>query len=184
MVKSPKKVGYRSPLEKHPKFVHAIGMITIENASLESMLAELLGATLGIHLEIGRALFFTPKAAIARVDLIENVASASLANHPDVLTKVRAITKRSKAVMGKRHKLIHSIWGVDEFETEEVFSISPLGLDGGEISLETLNDIVRDFRLLVEEAGPLIDEVQLARGLQWQPPQDRVPLPKKHPRRE
>src|SRR5262245_26542167 len=50
---------YRSPLERRPKFVKAIGMISIENSSLEVLLAELLAALLGIHGEFGILVYFT-----------------------------------------------------------------------------------------------------------------------------
>lgn len=44
---------YRSPLEQYPDYVHAIGMISIEHASLETLLGDLLGVLLGIrpHIE-------------------------------------------------------------------------------------------------------------------------------------
>jgi hypothetical protein len=64
MAKKPKNP-HASPLEKHPKIVRAIGMVSIENASMESMLGELLGALLGIHLEIGHTIYFTPSGLLA-----------------------------------------------------------------------------------------------------------------------
>jgi hypothetical protein len=65
-----KRDNYRSPLERRPKFVKAIGMISIENSSLEVLLAELFAALLGIHGEFGILIYFTPKAAIPRLDMI------------------------------------------------------------------------------------------------------------------
>jgi hypothetical protein len=162
MAKRRKKQNYESPLEKHPKYVRAIGMISIENASLESMLGELLGALLGIHLQIGHTLFFTPRASIARLELLSNIANESIGRHPQLLARVRAIIKRSKAAMGKRHDIIHSLWAENEYGNTAVSRISFPHLGGADVSLTVLTDLIRDFRLLVEEVGPLIDEVQEA----------------------
>lgn len=170
MPKPPKKKSYRSPLENHPKYVHAIGMISIENASLESMLGELLGALLGIHLSIGHTLYFTPRAAIPRLELLSNVAAQSIGRHPKLLARVRAIIKRSKAAMGKRHDIIHSLWAETEYgEATGVARISFPEWGGGDVPLTVLNELIRDFRILVEEVGPLINEVQQARGVGFRP---------------
>ena len=45
-------------------------MISIENASLESLLGEMLGALLGIYPSVGHTLYFTPKATLARLDML------------------------------------------------------------------------------------------------------------------
>lgn len=136
-------------------------MISIENASLESMLAELLGALLG-DLRIGHTLYFTPKAAIARLDLLENISVPAIGKYPILLSKVLAIIKRSKAAMGKRHDIIHSLWA--ETDSGDIARISFPKWGGGDIPLVSLTDLVRDFRILVEEVAPLIVEVQQARG--------------------
>lgn len=155
---------YRSPLEKYPKYVRAIGMISIENASLESILGEMLGALLGIHPQIGHTLFFTPKAAIARLDLLENVVELSIAKDATLSKKVRAIIKRSKAAIGKRHEVIHSLWAINELPGPPVARMSFPKWGGADVELQELTDLVRDYRILIEEAGPLIDEVQRVRG--------------------
>jgi len=87
------KRNYRSPMERYPKYVHALGMISIENSSLESCLGELLGIILGIHPHIGHTLYFTPRAAIARLDLIENVINDSIGDDEALSKRVRAVVK-------------------------------------------------------------------------------------------
>jgi hypothetical protein len=175
MPKPPKKKSYRSPLENHPKYVHAIGMISIENASLESLLGELLGALLGIHLHIGHTLYFTPRSAIARLDLLANVAAESIGKHLKLLAKVRAIIKRSKAAIGKRHDIIHSLWAETEYgEDIGVARISFPEWGGVEVPLTALNELIRDFRILIEEVEPLINEVQQARGIGFRPLQNII----------
>lgn len=160
---------YHSPLERRPKFVKAIGMVSIENASLETLLAELLAALLGIHGEFGILIYFTPKAAIARVDMIDNVIEPSVGNH-QVAAKVRAVVKRAKAVIGKRHDVMHALWTLSDDPTESVAQIFLPSWKGGEVKLSALDKLVEDYRSLIEEVGPLIDEVQKARGFGWKAP--------------
>src|SRR5829696_4881838 len=114
MAKSSNPHPYASPLKKRPKFVRAIGMISIENASLESMLGELLGALLGIFPRIGHTLYFTPKAVLARLEMLENVMTEALEHDPKTLAKVAAVVKRSRALMGKRNDIMHSLWAISE----------------------------------------------------------------------
>lgn len=161
---------YRSPLERRPKFVKAIGMISIENSSLEVLLAELLAALLGIHGEYGILLYFTPKAAIPRLDMIANVVKPSLPSHPELATQVLSVVKRSKAAIGKRHDVMHSLWTVADHPAEGVQQIFFPSWNGGEVKLSTLDKLVADYRLLIEEAGPLIDDVRKARGFGWKTP--------------
>src|SRR6266702_1945275 len=155
---------YRSPLEQRPKFVKAIGMISIENSSLEVLLAELLAALLGIHGEFGILIYFTPKAAIPRLDMIANVIEPSLPSRPELAARVRNIVKRSKAAIGKRHDVMHSLWTLADHPAEGVQQIFFPSWNGGEVKLSTLDRLVADYRLLIEEVGPLIDDVQKARG--------------------
>jgi glycerate kinase len=42
--------------------------------------------------------------------------------------------------------------------------------DGGEVKLSALDKLVADYRALIEVTGPLIDDVQKARGFGWKAP--------------
>lgn len=64
---------YQSMLERHPKHVKAIGMITIDLSNLDIMLAQLLGALLNIPAEVADAIYFSPQAAGPRLSIIDNV---------------------------------------------------------------------------------------------------------------
>ncbi|MDH2352159.1 hypothetical protein QCM80_16010 [Bradyrhizobium sp. SSUT112] len=160
---------YRSPLERRPKFVKAIGMISIENSSLEVLLAELLAALLGIHGEFGILIYFTPKAAIPRLDMIDNVTEPSLAGHPELAARIRAIVKRAKAAIGRRHDVMHTLWAFDH-PADGVQQILLPSFKGGEVKLSTLDKLVADYRGLIEETAPLIDDVQKVRGFGWKAP--------------
>lgn len=165
---------YRSPLEQHPDYVHAIGMISIEHASLETLLGDLLGVLLGIHPHIGTTLYFTPKAATARLELIKNIRVMSTVSGTDLVQKVDVIITRSSAVMGKRNDIIHSLWSVnDEEEGVEapVVKITFPKFDGGDVKLQQLKDVVRDYRRLIVDVKELILLVQKARGLELEEPE-------------
>lgn len=161
---------YRSPLERRPKFVKAIGMISVENSSLEVLFAELLAALLGIHGEFGILIYFTPKAAIPRLDMIDNVAEPSLAGHRELAAKVRSVVKRAKAAIGRRHDVMHALWTVADHPDDGVQQIFFPSWNGGEVKLSTLDKLVADYRRLIEEVIPLIDDVQKARGSGWKAP--------------
>jgi hypothetical protein len=161
---------YRSSLERRPKFVKAIGMISIENSSLEVLLAELLSALLGIHGDFGILIYFTPKAAIPRLDMITNVVEPSIGGHPELTAKVRNVVKRAKTAVGKRHDVMHALWTLADHPAEGVQQIFLPSLDAGEVQLSTLDRLVADYRALIEDVGPMITDVQKARGLDWKRP--------------
>src|SRR5258708_30723570 len=102
----------KSSLEQYPEHIIAIGMITIEIGNLEVELGGLLGALLHIQQEIGEIVYLTPRAAIARVAVIENVVNATLTEGTDVYKAIAHIVERAKTVIGKRHGLVHELWGV------------------------------------------------------------------------
>jgi hypothetical protein len=169
--KASKDERYRSSLEKRPKFVTAIGMISVENASLEVLLAELLAALLGIHGDLGILIYFTPRAAIPRLDTIANVLEPSIGGYPTIAAKVRGVIKRAKNAIGKRHAVVHALWTLsDDSYPTQVHQIFFPSWDGGEVKLTTLHRLIDDFRALIDEVGPLIDEVQMARGQGWKRP--------------
>lgn len=92
MSESTESKRYQSPLEGYPEYVKAIGMISIENASLELVLGELLGTLLGVHPHIGHTLYFTPRAAIARLELIENILPLSIATHEQLINELKRLS--------------------------------------------------------------------------------------------
>ena len=116
-------------------------MISIENASLESMLGELLGALLGIFPRIGHTLYFTPKAVLARLEMLENVLTEALEHDPASLAKVAAVVKRSRAIMGKRNDIMHSLWAISEEPGAPAARILFPSWRGGDVPLAELTDI-------------------------------------------
>jgi hypothetical protein len=149
-----------SPLEDCPEHVRAIGMISIENANLEYELADLFSRILQIHPRVGRAIYLTPKSAIARIEIFENASKAVLSPKTDsenlaaaFLEKALCIASRARAVVGKRHEIIHDGWGVDS-QTGNVLRI-PTKRAQAPVPLADLQNLVRDFRLLIYDAARL-----------------------------
>ncbi len=117
-----KRVLFQSTLERHPKHVHAIGMIAIEMGNLDPMLGELLGALLHVDRDMGRIIYQTPRAAMGRIDLLGNVAERAIKD-----PRVTGVIKRAKSVTQKRHEMIHDIWGLDETTSAPRDASNPSG---------------------------------------------------------
>jgi hypothetical protein len=49
-------------------------MITVEMANLEMMIGDLLGVLINRRQDIAHAIYFTPKAVLARIEVVEAVA--------------------------------------------------------------------------------------------------------------
>jgi hypothetical protein len=140
---------YRSILVNHPDYVSALGMITIEVANLEICLGRLLGAILNVEESIGQIIYLTPKSAFGRLEIIENLVSGIMEPGSEGVRHLESITGKAKSILGKRHKLIHALWG----SPNEGVSIYSLPIDdktkAEPVSLTSLNEIIRDIRNLV-----------------------------------
>ena len=154
---------YRSPMEKHSRHVRAIGMITVENSSLESLLADLLAIILKVRGEFGFALYFSPKASSARLDLISNTLPIS---YPDAAhqfrRRIEKIINRSRKVMNKRNHIIHSIWTIDDDTPGRpiVAKISMPDWGGGSIDIQELHDIIKTYRSIIQDLLELFNHLQ------------------------
>jgi hypothetical protein len=182
MAQPPKKLGtFRSVLEDHPRHVNAIGMISIENANLDLMFGVLLARVLGVPAEIGQALYLTPRSAMGRIEMLENVARLAFPIHrtddldpapraalettnvvrqKDV-QRVLALAKRARSIINKRHSIIHDAWGLQQ-DTSEV-ARRPHKPDAIPlvVSLQSLTDIIRDIRAAIDDVR------ELAREFAW-----------------
>ena len=154
-------MSYASKLENHPKLVHAIGMLTVEVAVLETALANLLGAIIDLDANTADALYLTPKAAIARIEILENAANARLMTHNTHLAEVLGLCKRAKAVLGKRHNIIHSRFVVHP-ETSDVYVIELRGktTNHKQIKVADLEKIILETRTLIVEAIQIVAPIQ------------------------
>jgi hypothetical protein len=147
-----------------PAYVHAIGMMVVEMTSLEVMLGDLLAALLGLEHGEAHQIYFTPKAAIARIDVLANLVECDAFNDfPAIRKGTTAIAKRAKALMGKRHDVIHAHWYVS-YDGKMVGRIRP-PFEGEtvadeDVELETLQALVTNIRHLTREARLFSDQIE------------------------
>lgn len=150
-----------SPMVHFPAHLQAIGLISVEISSMEVMLGDLLGALLNLSPDESHLIYFTPRAAIARIDVLVNVAICNTFDaHPVIRAKAVSLAKRAKAVMGKRHDIIHAHWVpladwtmVGRVKAPIDFSEMP-----AEVKLEDLTQLARDVQSLIREVRLFIDE--------------------------
>ena len=141
---------YRSKMEKRSEYVQTLGMILIEFNQLEVMLSRLLGYAISVPYSLADILYFTAKNNIARIEILENIVLHVLENETSEQKKILKIVKRAKAIAGKRHALIHSIWVAN---LKHVYKSSlpqyKTPYKKKEVNIAELTDLIRDIRILV-----------------------------------
>ena len=125
-------MGWHSVLEDHPDYVKAIGMISIENANVEMFFGSLLADILGTTRNVGQAIYWAPKSANPRLEILKataeqvykafeqlpseevlDIAVAAEKQKADTLQRILKLIKRANSVIGRRHAIIHDVWGTD-----------------------------------------------------------------------
>jgi predicted RNA-binding protein YlxR (DUF448 family) len=109
-------------LRKHPKHVALIGMIAIETGNLEIALATLFARMLSVPMRTGRAVYLTPKAAHAQLDILRNAAKAAFDRkvkskelndqYKEALAKVTGIISRAGKANDKRNRIVSRFLGI------------------------------------------------------------------------
>ena len=153
MAKKPKLDDvYISPLVKHPEHVMAIGMISVELANLDGHFSTLLAMLLNVEPKIGQQLYFAPRAATVRIEMVSQVADGLSRRNPAAAKKVKSLTKRARNIVDKRHKYIHDAWGVTS-DGKVVRASLPTWRAKKKhlVPLSELNTVVNDIRMLVKE---------------------------------
>ena len=144
----PLPIPYQSTLERFPEHVKAIGMISIEMANLEIMLAEVLAAALNLPSEVAQAMYFAPQAAMARLSILEAVAEVAIPPAPR--KDVNKFLGTARELIGTRNKHIHNAWAIHK-ETGKVQSSSLPIRKGTEkpIPISDLKHLVTRLRKLI-----------------------------------
>jgi hypothetical protein len=140
----------QSPLEKHPEYVTALGMIAIELANLEFVYSDMLGAILRIGRDTAKALYFTPKSSQARMETLESVIANVLEGSP-LLAPCESFIKRGLRILNKRNAMLHDVWGVSKEDKTEVVRMTFPSGKRTPVKLTTLTDMIRDLRVLADE---------------------------------
>lgn len=151
-------LSYQSMLERHPDHVKAIGMITVEMANLEIMLAQLFGALLNLRPDVADAIYFSPQATGPRIAIVENAVTEMLHDVPDpqVLKDIRRLLKQARDIQGRRNDHVHNAWGLS-VETGEVTS-SKLPIKRERIKavpIGELNQLIKRIRNLLTEVNAI-----------------------------
>jgi hypothetical protein len=121
----------------------------------------LLAAILNVPEDLGHIIYLTPKSAFGRLETFENIVEYLLIEGSKGATHLEAIAKRAKAILGKRHRIIHGCWGITDGEVS-VYD-TPLKDDSKPepFSAEALQKIVSDIRDLVNEIAPTIKAIRI-----------------------
>ena len=107
---------------------------------------------LGVQWPIGDTIFFATNSSIARLEIISRIASIVLITHPEEKKKVDAFVKRAKAVMGKRHDIIHAMWMLAERGTHvERLKLGSFTTGRVKVTLKELEAISQDVARLYSE---------------------------------
>jgi hypothetical protein len=112
MAKDDHRDEMHSPLTESPDYLQAIGLVTVEINSMEALLAFLLSATIKVSPEIGRAIYYAPKGATARVDILEEAAKAAITDNPRLLASVKSVANRAKGIFTARNGVAHDLWAI------------------------------------------------------------------------
>jgi hypothetical protein len=132
---------------------------------------DLFSAIIGVRVRTGRAIYLTPRSAIARIEIFEAAAKAHLEfrdwngneDHQkkmaNAFAKSLSIISRAKSAVGKRHGIIHDQWGLDE-KTRGVMRKSlpaPKKTDGI-VPLSELKSLIKSIRSITTDAISLTVE--------------------------
>ena len=161
---------FHTMLVDHPDFVHEIGMITVEQCNIEYQLADLMGAILRVHNDVAHAIYFTPRAGIARVEVMLNLNNAlhpdpeiDAAKIKDIRKRIRAACERARTLIGRRNELIHAVWGTDPEGKEVHYAALPIKQGAVKrANIVELRDMVDRMRKLISQIRQLEDDVVTA----------------------
>jgi hypothetical protein len=152
----------KSPLVDKPEYLQAIGLVTVEINIMEFMLAAVLGVTIKVSPDIARAIYYAPRAASARVDILADAAVAAITDNPRLLASITSLTKRAKGIFNDRHAVAHDRWVVPAGATT-VHRGSGASLDHRAADLAELGDLVKRARSLTGRCLILLARLTVGR---------------------
>jgi hypothetical protein len=124
-------------------------------ANLEIMLGKLLGALLHISSAAGRLVYLTPHSGFARLAMIENIVKATMVEKSEGHVHLAKLLDRARAIMGKRHNLVHGAWGLppEDHQGEVRWHSLPFMEDkpSRPVPISELSDLIEDIRELSED---------------------------------
>lgn len=172
-------LAWHSVLEDNREYVRAIGMISIESTNVDIFLGRLLSAILNIPPATGQAIYLAPKSATLRVEILEVAAKQTfkptfiditldvqreLNNiNSGILRKINNIISQSRSTIGRRHDVIHVVWGQDKDDmsivakmtTKDIVSKTPPKI----VHINELNKLISDMRNIIDDVRPLMSDL-------------------------
>lgn len=130
----------------------------MEFTTLEIRLGELLGSLLHVDKENGKIIYLTPHTGFGRISIIENLISdgknlyrKGTASHRHLVK----LMKRARALMSKRHEIIHHSWGTASNGRETVVARRSTPFLEKQpfipVAVEDLKRIIADIRNLTND---------------------------------
>jgi hypothetical protein len=148
-------------------------MISVENGNLEHALCGLFSQVCSISVRVGYAIYLTPKSALVRIEILQNAARAMLGSADPAetdeikktrrlaLSKTLKIAMRAKALIGKRHAIIHDSWGVSQDGHVVRFVTPSPNLEPSLVAINDLERLITDFRRVISDTYSLQEELKI-----------------------
>ena len=165
-----KREPYQSAMERHPEMVKAIGMVSIEIANLDVIMADLLAALLNKPTDVGHVIYHAPRSERVRLDIVEAVVKEMFQDEDALSADAKALKKklmnwikRAGGLVDKRHEVMHSNWGMDPDTLTVSRSRQPMRR-GQQVAVKPteLERIIDDTRKLITEIHEGTHEVHAA----------------------
>jgi len=154
--------------EKADEHLKLIGLVAVETTNLETALGTLLAAVIDAPERFGQVVYLTPKTSIARLETLENVGEYLLVRGSPAARELSAITGRAKALLGKRHKIIHGCWGITDGKVS-VYELPGHEHDDPKIyKVDELRHIVHDIRSLIETVADTVKAFRIHHHMERQ----------------
>jgi hypothetical protein len=166
-------------LEDYPDYIQAIGMVSLEAVAMELRLALLLARALMLPLRTAQAIYLTPKAEQARIDIFRNAPHAAFSVPPSrqkgdlwkqkerALRDIEAIIGRAEKLIRHRHRIIHDERNYSDKEqsvTRKLIDGVP-GRKGKPASKKELDDLIYEMRRVIDDAYDLSERLRSERPL-------------------
>jgi hypothetical protein len=144
---------YQTVLVSNPRYLKAIGTLSVEITNMEIMLAELLAAILDLPRSFGQTIYWTPRAHSVRIDILNQTAKHAFAGFPKYQGNAGSIAKRALGIANARHEIVHESWGLTPDRTRITRRRLPLHRNSSarRIPLSEITDEITKARKLIGE---------------------------------
>lgn len=146
-------------------------MTSVEMANLDIFLGYLFCAILKIP-PAAAEIYLSPKAAFARLDLIEVAIKSMLVEESAGYKHLLSLHKRAVRITSDRHNLIHDVWGTNpdgQVGRRSIRTSNPIT----PVPLKQLEQMIQDIRVLIGDVREAALKLERDASAQTQHTQDR-----------